>query len=80
MSMVTITEAPLEDQEPPPARPVVDQSAAVPPSSARARRNTASSIGSVRRPVFVFCCHNGTFLRRSAACPGDDCNSLSPRS
>jgi hypothetical protein len=27
-------------------------------SSSRARRNTASSISSVRRPVAVFCCHN----------------------
>jgi hypothetical protein len=33
----------------------MDQSVADPPSSARARQNTASSIGSVRRPVFVFC-------------------------
>jgi hypothetical protein len=26
-------------------------------SSSRARANTPSSIGSVRRPVLVFCCH-----------------------
>jgi hypothetical protein len=35
----------------------MDQSVADPPSSARARQNTASSISSVRRPVAVFCCH-----------------------
>jgi hypothetical protein len=25
-------------------------------------------------------CHNGTILRRSGTCPGDDCNSVRPRS
>jgi len=46
-------------------RQVVDHRASLPSSSVRARQNTPSSIAAVRRPVFVFCCHNRTLLRRS---------------